>query len=300
MTGTNTLKTKKPVMTNAILSTTDPLFSVQAVEEELERIFRDPHFTESAILRKFLSFIVQETTHGRSNCLKEYTIAINVLEKPLNFNPQENGIVRIHAGRLRRALSEYYNDMGRDDEVVITIPKGKYVPVFANRSNPAEAAIIERELHDEELPIGDEDNVLAILPFTCMTKTGPANSFAEGLCLQINSMLMHLDQVSVIAYQAVKNLVLVHPDYKELGALVGFNYIITGGVQFLKDKLRVNIQLIECNSYKQTWSQTFERKLTKSNLFEIEDEICQHVINRVEKLSGKKYSRPKLLMNSHG
>jgi TolB-like protein len=288
-------------MTNAIYSEADALFSVRAVEEELERIFRDPHFTESAILRKFLSFIVQETTLGRSNCLKEYTIAINVLEKPSDFNPQENGIVRIHAGRLRRALSEYYNDMGQNDQIVITIPKGKYVPFFANRSNPAEVAIIERELQDDGSPIENEGNItLAILPFTHTTKTGPANSFAEGLCLQINSMLMDLDQVSVIAYQAIKNLILVHPDYKELGAFVGFDYIITGGAQVLKDKLRVNVQLIECDSYKQTWSKTFERKLTKSNLFEIEDEICQHVINRVEKLSGKKYSRPKLLIHSHG
>src|SRR6476646_6873563 len=135
-------------MNNLSFSEPDMLFSVSAVEEELERIFRDPHFTESAILKKFLSFIVQETVQGRSNCLKEYTIAINVLEKPLSFNPQENGIVRIHAGRLRRALTEYYSDMGRNDQIVITIPKGKYVPVFASRSNPAEVAIIERELDD--------------------------------------------------------------------------------------------------------------------------------------------------------
>src|SRR4029079_6139858 len=138
-------------MSNLTISSSDILFNVAAVEEQLERIFRDPHFTESAILRKFLSFIVQETTHGRSNCLKEYTIAINVLEKPLNFNPQENGIVRIHAGRLRRALSEYYSDIGRNDQIVITIPKGKYVPIFSNRSNAIQAAIIAREFDEEAL-----------------------------------------------------------------------------------------------------------------------------------------------------
>jgi hypothetical protein len=76
-------------MNNLSFSEPDMLFSVAAVEEELERIFRDPHFTESAILKKFLSFIVHETVQGRSNCLKEYTIAVNVLEKPLSFNPQE-------------------------------------------------------------------------------------------------------------------------------------------------------------------------------------------------------------------
>jgi len=286
-------------MINSTFAEPDALFSVTAVEEELERIFKDSHFTESAILRKFLSFIVQETILGRANRLKEYTIAINVLEKPLNFNPQENGIVRIHAGRLRRALSQYYNEMGCNDQIVITIPKGKYVPFFANRSNPLEAAIIERELHDEPFSAEEGDNVsLAILPFTCTTKAGPARAFAEGLCLQLNSSLVHLDQISVIAYQVVKNLAQTHPDYRELGASIGLNYIITGGVQFLKDKVRVNIQLIECNSYKQTWSQTIERRLTKSNLFDIEDEICGQVINYIEGLGGK-YRSPKMLMHSH-
>jgi TolB-like protein len=286
-------------MTNLVFNEPDMLFSVTAVEEELERIFRDPHFTESAILRKFLSFIVQETIHGRSNCLKEYTIAINVLEKPSSFNPQENGIVRIHAGRLRRALHQYYNEMGSEDQLVITIPKGKYVPFFANRSNPVVAAIVERQLDGDAFSGEEEDNItLAILPFTCTTKAGPARAFAEGLCLQLNSSLVHLDQISVIAYQVVKNLAQTYPDYRELAVSIGFNYIITGGVQFLKDKARVNIQLIECSSYKQTWSQTFERKLTKSNLFDIEDEICGEVITYIEGLGGK-YRSPKMLMHSH-
>jgi len=287
-------------MSNLSFNEPDMLFSVAAVEEQLERIFRDPHFTESAILRKFLSFIVQETIHGRSNCLKEYTIAINVLEKPSSFNPQENGIVRIHAGRLRRALLQYYNEMGSEDEVVITIHKGKYVPFFANRSNPVVAAIVEGQLDGDAFSGEEEDNItLAILPFTCTTKSGPANSFAEGLCLQLNSTLMHLDQISVIAYQAIKSLAQHNYDYKQLGASIGFNNVITGGVQVLKDKMRITIQMIDCNSYKQTWSQTFERKLTKSNLFEIEDEICQHVVNYLEGLNNKKYARPRMVVRSH-
>ena len=277
----------------------DSLFSVRAVEEELENIFQAPYFAESAILKKFLSFIVQETILGRSNCLKEYTIAIKVLEKPLNFNPQQNGIVRIHAGRLRRALSRYYSEMGRSDQIVITIPKGKYVPLFANRSNPLDAALIDRELHDDFVPEEEDNIIVAILPFICASKSGPVKSFADGLCLQISSTLMRLNQVSVIAYQAVKNLVETQTDYKELGASVGFNYIITGGAQFLKDKLRVNMQLIECASYKQVWSETFERKLTGTNLFEIEDELCQYAVTQVEELSERKYGEHKMLMHSH-
>jgi len=287
-------------MPNSTFTQSDSLFSVTAVEYELESIFQAPFFTESAILKKFLSFIVQETILGRSNCLKEYTIAIKVLDKPLNFNPQENGIVRIHAGRLRRALSRYYSEMGRNDQIVITIPKGKYVPLFANRSNPLDAALIDRELQEDSFIPDEEDNiVIAVLPFICSANVGLTKSFADGLCLQISSRLMRLHHTSVIAYQAIKNLVETQPDYKELGASVGFNYVITGGVQLARQKVRVNIQLIECASYKQVWSETFERNLSGLNVFEIEDELCQYAVDQVEELGDRKYSADKMLMHSH-
>ena len=51
---------------------------------------------------------------GRSNTIKEYTIAVNVLNKPVSFKPQHDAIVRIHAGRLRRALNYYYKEPGTE------------------------------------------------------------------------------------------------------------------------------------------------------------------------------------------
>ena len=285
-------------MTNPTFVESDCLFSVTAVEQQLENIFRAPYFAESPILKKFLSFIVEETIHDRSNCLKEYTIAIKVLDKPLNFNPQENGIVRIHAGRLRRALSRYYSEMGGNDQIVITIPKGKYVPLFVNRSNPMDAALIDHEIHDDFVADDDDSMTVAILPFIGTSKGTLANSFADGLCLQISSMAMKLKDVSVIAYPAIKNLVSGPADYRELGTLVGFNYVITGGVQLMKNKVRVNIQLIECTSYKQVWSQLFERTLTGDNVFEIEDEICRHAIDQLEELSDRTHLGVRMVVHS--
>ena len=269
------------------ISEPELLFSVDAVEGQLEKIFRDPHFTESAILKKFLSFIVRETILGRSNCLKEYTIAVNVLDKPHNFNPQENGIVRIHAGRLRRALGQYYDEMGHNDHIVITIPKGKYVPVFANRLSMNDS-FIDGDFHSNGIKNDEEGRIiLAVLPFIYATKDAAVKSFAEGLCLQMSTMLTRVSQISVIAYQALKNLEVLHPDFREMGTALGFNHIISGGVQSLKNKVRVSLQLIECTSYRLKWTETFERQLTKSNFFEIEDEICERVMEQLEALSSK-------------
>ncbi len=270
-------------------------FSVDAVEGQLDKIFRDPHFTESAVLKKFLSFVVQETILGRANCLKEYTIAVNVLDKPHNFNPQENGIVRIHAGRLRRALCQYYREIGRHDQIVITIPKGKYVPFFNNRQtvNPF---LLEDELNGNTHKMDDNGRiVLAVLPFIYATNDASVKSFSDGLCLQMSTMLTRVSQVSVIAYQALKNLEASHPDFREMGTALGFNHIISGGVQSLKNKVRVSIQLMDCISYRLKWSETFERQLTKSNFFEIEDEICQRVVDQLEEFVTREFNSRKLL-----
>ena len=71
---------------------------------------------------------------GKGDELKEYTIAVHALKKESDFNPQLDSIVRIHAGRLRRALKEYYYEEGSADQIIIHIPKGSYIPAFELRS----------------------------------------------------------------------------------------------------------------------------------------------------------------------
>src|SRR5918994_1237164 len=88
------------------------IFSRDQILRQVETILKNPIFANAEILKQFLVFIVNETLNGNSNRLKEYTIGVNVLSKPVHFNTQECGIVRIHAGRLRRSLKNYYDSAG--------------------------------------------------------------------------------------------------------------------------------------------------------------------------------------------
>src|SRR5450631_3694096 len=120
-------------MSTKIISETAGLFTEELVLNQLKKIFLCPAFSVSDILRRFLTYITEETLAGRSNTIKEYTIAVNVLNKPISFKPQHDAIVRIHAGRLRRALNYYYKESGLNDEIEISVPKGSYVPVMGKR-----------------------------------------------------------------------------------------------------------------------------------------------------------------------
>jgi hypothetical protein len=39
--------------------------------------------------------------------------------------------VRVQASRLRAKLLEYYTSEGKDDPILIELPKGQYAPVFS-------------------------------------------------------------------------------------------------------------------------------------------------------------------------
>lgn len=84
--------------------------------------------------KRFLSHVVNETLAGRGSRIKAYTIAVEVFERGIDFDPTNDPIVRIEAGRLRRALETYYLTAGADEPVRIEIPRGSYVPHFGYRS----------------------------------------------------------------------------------------------------------------------------------------------------------------------
>lgn len=251
-------------------------FSDAAITNQLDKIFIHPDFSNSEILKKFLAYIVYETLNGNAGFLKEYTIALNVLEKPVNFNPQKDCIVRIHAGRLRQALTNYYSELGNNDAIIIGIPKGKYVPSFMDRDQCADyKKLNSQDPAAQQRARSNEQMIFAIMPLICTTEGRLVKAFNDSLCLQMCSTLAQINQVSVIAYQAIKNL-SAHYDLKELSTMIGFNHIVTGGTQYAKHQLRINIQIIDSRNYKQVWCNIFKYNVATTNYLDILDEICEH------------------------
>ncbi len=109
--------------------------SQQEVEQQLEQILSSPEFRLPERARRFLEFIVTETLAGRREYLKAFTIAQAVFGRDAHFDAQQDPCVRIEAGRLRRELEHYYLTAGSGDRIVITVPRGGYVPVFDIRQN---------------------------------------------------------------------------------------------------------------------------------------------------------------------
>jgi len=113
---------------------TDAL-SRELIQGQLNRVLAAAQFRDSLRLTRFLSFVVATTLAGKTDCIKAYTIATEALDRGGDFDPQNDPIVRVEAGRLRQALARYYAKDGRNDPVLIELPRGTYVPTFYSRTS---------------------------------------------------------------------------------------------------------------------------------------------------------------------
>jgi Tol biopolymer transport system component len=120
-----------------------------AIRAQLERILASDVFSRAQQLRRFLAFIVEQRLAGQGHSLKESVLAHELYGKGTNFDGGADPVVRVDARRLRDKLREYYE--GRSDPVVISLPKGSYVPSFEGTAAlPADRApaVVAPDLHD--------------------------------------------------------------------------------------------------------------------------------------------------------
>ncbi len=117
------------------------------IKSQLTRIFSAEGFSNSPRLKDLLSFLVEQKLRNNTEYLKEYSIGVEVFGRSSNFDPRTDTIVRRTAVRLRKHLETYYATAGKEDPILIELPKGHYIPRFSVRiaaSTPAEPTLIRR------------------------------------------------------------------------------------------------------------------------------------------------------------
>jgi hypothetical protein len=106
------------------------------------RILSSIPFQKSNRLRDLLQYIAEQTLHGNAHELTEQHIGNALFHKPLDYSPIEDSSVRVHVRQLRLKLHEYFHEEGRDEPILLDIPKGSYAPVFRPAMQKTAAALI--------------------------------------------------------------------------------------------------------------------------------------------------------------
>ena len=97
----------------------------QELQEVLSAVF-----SRSSNMEKMLRYVSEKYFEGQATEIKEYSIAVDALGRPHDFDPTEDSIVRVEAHRLRVKLARYYQKEGSKHPIQIVLPSGGYVPQF--------------------------------------------------------------------------------------------------------------------------------------------------------------------------
>ncbi len=105
-------------------------FSLEELQGQIGRISHSRVFEHSQTLQRLLLYLAAKSIEAPGEQIKEYMIGVEALERRPSFDPKEDTIVRVQMHRLREKLLEYYKGEGAQDRILVTIPKGRYLPSF--------------------------------------------------------------------------------------------------------------------------------------------------------------------------
>jgi adenylate cyclase len=121
--------------------------------------------------------------------------------------------------------------------------------------------------------------VVAVLPFTNMSRDPDQEYFSDGLTEDIITALSHWRSFPVIArnssFTYKGNAVPARRVAQELGA----RYVVEGSVRKEGGRVRVTAQLIDGENGHHVWAEKFDRKL--EDVFDIQDEITGRIASAI-------------------
>lgn len=301
-------------------STLEP--TADEICRQVDRILTSVEFHAPKRGRNFLEFVVRETLAGRSDFLKAFTIANVVFGREASFDPQNDPVVRIEAGRIRKALERYYLVAGQADEVVITVPKGGYVPHFeyaqytsappapmagSQKSQPANP---EEHLHHETR---DEPRqpvpslriamaaVLALLgviiafalsalwisPPPVISKPKViVEFFAENGSADAGSDIARGLRDDVIGQLALFDDIIVVADPMRSDRAANATYALQSSVQLDRSRLRTAARLVRQSDGTVIWADNFDADLQAQNKLAIQGSIARQITNAIAQPHG--------------
>lgn len=116
-------------------------------QKQIQRVLQSAAFRNASTLQQLLQYLAAKAFERAGETLKEYTIGVEALGRPHDFDPKIDPIVRVQIHRLRQKLKEYYDADGSRDPVIVDIPKGHYLPGFATVPVPDSEAHLHSAPH---------------------------------------------------------------------------------------------------------------------------------------------------------
>lgn len=237
------------------------------VRRALEKILASQPFTRSRRASDLLQYLVTETLAARGDRIKAYTVGLEVFERDETFNPDVDSLVRVQAGRLRKALTRYYETEGQNDPIEIQLTTGSYVPEFVPRKSDTDVK-----------PLSENDDAyapkLVVLPVTNLGRSGDTNEEFSGLTQQLTHVLARFRSLQVISV----------PSEAEIQTIVdgsGTIYVLSCTIARERYEVSISAQVKVDRSNRVIWSQIYKQPVDGDSVVSVFEDVSATIASTV-------------------
>ena len=246
----------------------EELVTSEAVRGALDKVLQAHAFRVSERLRRLLRHLVESCLAGNEQRLNQRELAEAVFERTVGFDPDRDAIVRVEMRKLRQALDLYYLEQGQHDAVVISVPKGGYVPRFEVREGAA------------SLPAPEPGMALrlAVMPFRDLSRPKNAAWLANGVHEDIMTILGRIPELHLVSVDRSDGADAPPGVVRDLYGQRQVRYLLDGSIRLIGKQVRVTARLYDTMADCQIWSGRYDRVVELDSLLAMEEDIARHVV----------------------
>jgi adenylate cyclase len=120
---------------------------------------------------------------------------------------------------------------------------------------------------------------IAVLPFTNMSDDASNEFFADGITEELLNLLAKIPELEVTSRTSAFQFKGKDVDIPTVAKQLNVDHVLEGSVRKAGMKVRITAQLIDAETDKHIWSETYDREL--DDIFAIQDEIARKVVDEL-------------------
>jgi TolB-like protein/Tfp pilus assembly protein PilF len=187
--------------------------------------------------------------------------AAGIVRTPANGEDTDLGLKRTDYGILAALAA-------------VIVISGYFVAVEVSEAPVSETAALSN--FDDALASIDPLSI-AVLPFATRSSLDETAFFADGIHDDLLTTLANVGALKVISRTSVLEYRDTTKKIPQIAVELGAANILEGGIQTAGDNVRINVQLIDAKTDEHLWAETYDRRLSVENLFEIQSEIVETI-----------------------
>lgn len=117
---------------------------------------------------------------------------------------------------------------------------------------------------------------IVVLPFENLETDKSQDYFSDGITADITTALSKFSGLFVIAPSTATGYRAGSPKSEKVADSLGVRYILKGSIRRTRERVRVNVSLIDAERELYLWSEKYDRKMLR--IFDVQDDITRNIV----------------------